>query len=98
MPGTSPTLPQPAPSLPEAGKLVPYMEGGRGGSGLVWRGGLGGLPATSVLLCAGGNCDTLFRSQLFRAEQGPGVSGDFWGSQEGCQGPFRRSGQNRDFP
>ena len=22
----------------------------------------------------------------------PGVSGDFWGSQEGCQGPFRPSG------
>ena len=21
----------------------------------------------------------------------PGVSGDFWGSQEGCQGPFRLS-------
>ena len=25
----------------------------------------------------------------------PGVSGDFWGSQEGCQGPFRPSGRNR---
>ena len=24
----------------------------------------------------------------------PGVSGDFWGSQEGCQGPFRTSGWN----
>ena len=24
----------------------------------------------------------------------PGVSGDFWGSQEGCQGPFRPSGQD----
>ena len=24
----------------------------------------------------------------------PGVSGDFWGSQEGCQGPFHPSGQN----
>ena len=24
-----------------------------------------------------------------------GVSGDFWGSQEGCQGPFRPSGRNR---
>ena len=24
----------------------------------------------------------------------PGVSGDFWGSQEGCQGPFRPSGRN----
>ena len=23
----------------------------------------------------------------------PGVSGDFWGSQEGCQGPFRPSGR-----
>ena len=23
----------------------------------------------------------------------PGVSGDSWGSQEGCQGPFRPSGQ-----
>ena len=25
----------------------------------------------------------------------PGVSGDLWGSQEGCQGPFRPSGRNR---
>ena len=25
----------------------------------------------------------------------PGVSGDFWGSQEGCQGPSRPSGRNR---
>ena len=25
----------------------------------------------------------------------PSVSGDFWGSQEGCQGPFRPSGRNR---
>ena len=25
----------------------------------------------------------------------PGVSGDFWGSQEGCQGSFRPSGRNR---
>ena len=24
-----------------------------------------------------------------------GVSGDFWGSQEGCQGPFRPSGRNK---
>ena len=24
-----------------------------------------------------------------------GVSGDFWGSQEGCQGPSRPSGRNR---
>ena len=28
----------------------------------------------------------------------PGVSGDFWGSQEGCQGPFRPSGRNRGLP
>ena len=28
----------------------------------------------------------------------PGVSGDFWGSQEGCQGPFRPSGRNRALP
>ena len=28
----------------------------------------------------------------------PGVSGNFWGSQEGCQGPFRPSGQNRGLP
>ena len=27
-----------------------------------------------------------------------GVSGDFWGSQEGCQGPFRPSGRNRGLP
>ena len=27
----------------------------------------------------------------------PGVSGDFWGSQEGCQGPSRPSGRNRGF-
>ena len=28
----------------------------------------------------------------------PGVSGDFWGSQEGCQGPFRPTGRNRGLP
>ena len=29
----------------------------------------------------------------------PGVSGDFWGSQEGCQGPFRPSGRLfQNFP
>ena len=28
----------------------------------------------------------------------PGVSGDFWGSQEGCQGQFRPSGRNRGLP
>ena len=28
----------------------------------------------------------------------PGVSGDFWGSQEGSQGRFRPSGQNRGLP
>ena len=28
----------------------------------------------------------------------PGVSGDFLGSQEGCQGPFRPSGRNRGLP
>ena len=28
----------------------------------------------------------------------PGVSGDFWGSQEGCQGPLRPSGRNRGLP
>ena len=28
----------------------------------------------------------------------PSVSGDFWGSQEGCQGPFRPSGWNRGLP
>ena len=28
----------------------------------------------------------------------PGVSGDFWGSQEGCQGPSRPSGRNRGLP
>ena len=26
----------------------------------------------------------------------PGVSGDFWGSQEGCQGPSRPSGRLRE--
>ena len=26
------------------------------------------------------------------------MSGDFWGSQEGCQGPFRPSGRNRALP
>ena len=26
------------------------------------------------------------------------VSGDSWGSQEGCQGPFRPSGRNRGLP
>ena len=25
----------------------------------------------------------------------PGVLGNFWGSQQGCQGPFRPSGRNR---
>ena len=28
----------------------------------------------------------------------PGMSGGFWGSQEGCQGPFRPSGRNRGLP
>ena len=28
----------------------------------------------------------------------PGVSGDIWGSQEGCQGPFRPSARNRGLP
>ena len=28
----------------------------------------------------------------------PVVSGDFWGSQEGSQGPFRPSGRNRGLP
>ena len=28
----------------------------------------------------------------------PGVSGDFWGSKQGCQGPFRPSGRNRALP
>ena len=28
----------------------------------------------------------------------PGVLGDFWGSQEGCQGPFHPSGRNRGLP
>ena len=28
----------------------------------------------------------------------PGVSGDVWGSQEGCQGPSRPSGRNRGLP
>ena len=28
----------------------------------------------------------------------PGVSGGFWGSQEGCQGPSRPSGRNRGLP
>ena len=28
----------------------------------------------------------------------PGVSGNFWVSQEGCQGPFRPSGRNRGLP
>ena len=31
-------------------------------------------------------------------EPHPGVSGDFWGSQEGCQGQFRPSGRNRGLP
>ena len=26
------------------------------------------------------------------------MSGDFWGSQEGCQGPSRPSGRNRGLP
>ena len=26
------------------------------------------------------------------------MSGEFWGSQEGCQGPFRPSGRNRGLP
>ena len=28
----------------------------------------------------------------------PGVSRNFWGSHEGCQGPFRPSGRNRGLP
>ena len=30
--------------------------------------------------------------------EGADESGDFWGSQEGCQGPFRPAGQNRGLP
>ena len=28
----------------------------------------------------------------------PGVTGNFWGSQEGCQGPFPPSGRKRGLP
>ena len=28
----------------------------------------------------------------------PGVSGNFWGSHEGCQVPFRTSGRNNGLP
>ena len=28
----------------------------------------------------------------------PGVSGNFWGSHEGCQGPFCPSGRNKGLP
>ena len=28
----------------------------------------------------------------------PGVAGNFWGSEEGSQGPFRPSGRNRGLP
>ena len=31
-----------------------------------------------------------------RASGEPGVSGDFWGSQEGCQGPFEGINQNSE--
>ena len=37
-------------------------------------------------------------SRPSRRTSGPGVSGDFWGSQEGCQGPSRPSGRNRGLP
>ena len=44
-----------------------------------------------------------FSHEARRGSQGasraaPGVSGNFWGSQEGCQGPFRTSGLNRGLP
>ena len=36
--------------------------------------------------------------QETRASGEPGVSGDFWGSQEGCQGPSRPSGPQGHLP
>ena len=38
---------------------------------------------------------TLSQSSAWLPSGEPGVSGDFWGSQEGCQGPSRRSEERR---
>ena len=38
------------------------------------------------------------RSKHLLSPRGSRCVGDFWGSQEGCQGPFRPSGRNRGLP
>ena len=46
---------------------------------------------------ASGEWHSLSGLQLCHLQNGA-QSGDFWGSQEGCQGPSRPSGRNRGLP
>ena len=56
---------------------------------------MSGVCALSCLICA--RLCAVPGPSVFPSGE-PGVSGDFWGSQEGCQGPFRTSGRNRGLP
>ena len=66
------------------------------------------MPLRGEGFCGGGGAprDSAGSGATEEAVPGPsvflsgdlGVSGVFWGSQEGCQGPFRPSGQNRGLP
>ena len=44
-----------------------------------------------------GSDEAMPRPSVFPSGE-PGLSGNFWGSHEGYQGPFRTSGRNRVFP
>ena len=44
-----------------------------------------------------GSGDAVPGPSVFHSRE-PGVSGNFWGSHEGCQVPFRTSGRNRGLP
>ena len=57
-----------------------------------------GVMIDRVLVDAAARFDDEYKAELLKQAQdltGMGVSGDFWGSQEGCQGPSRPSGRNR---
>ena len=62
----------------------------------------GGAPLLTALLAEKFCFLTFQRSYvempLVVPSREPGVSGNFWGSQEGCKGPFRPSGWNRGLP
>ena len=44
-----------------------------------------------------GSEEVVPRPSVFPSRES-GLSGTFWGSHEGCQGPFRPSGRNRGLP